>query len=281
MDEIGSFLVSRLSEFSTFEVTVVVLNVVLLVFAKPLFRVLSPWRSGVQHHQGPPAYLSGLQRVNHSSPAVLQAVSANCRARLRCVSRREVVICGAGIAGVAAAYFLSVRHGVKDIVLVDERSPLSLTSDKSTECYRNWWPGPGDSMVGLMNRSIDLLEEIADESANRINLNRRGYLFATAEEERIEQLMAAGEEAGELGAGELRCHEHSSGHYQPSAASSFSGHPIEQRPASRQEARAGELPLSQSRDGGRFCMPGVAAGSALSSSVCTCWRGRVSRVPVS
>ena len=138
----------------------------------------------------------------------------------------EVVICGAGIAGVAAAYFLSVRHGVKDIVLVDERSPLSLTSDKSTECYRNWWPGPGDSMVGLMNRSIDLLEEIADESANRINLNRRGYLFATAEEERIEQLMAAGEEAGELGAGELRCHEHSSGHYQPSAASSFSGHPI-------------------------------------------------------
>lgn len=30
-----------MSEFSTFEVTVVVLNVVLLLFAKPLFRVLS------------------------------------------------------------------------------------------------------------------------------------------------------------------------------------------------------------------------------------------------
>ena len=140
--------------------------------------------------------------------------------------RAEVVICGAGIAGVAAAYFLSVRHGVKDIVLVDERLPLSLTSDKSTECYRNWWPGPGDSMVGLMNRSIDLLEEIASESENCINLNRRGYLFATAEPQRVEQLIAAGEEAGELGAGELRHHERNSDHYQPSGASGYTGHPV-------------------------------------------------------
>jgi hypothetical protein len=27
-------------------------------------------------------------------------------------------------------------------VIVGERPPLSRTSDKSTECYRNWWPGP-------------------------------------------------------------------------------------------------------------------------------------------
>src|SRR5687768_9886167 len=71
----------------------------------------------------------------------------------------EVVICGAGIAGIATAYHLT-RRGVTDVVLVDERPPLSLTSDKSTECYRNWWPGPGDAMVAAMNRSIDLLEEL-------------------------------------------------------------------------------------------------------------------------
>ena len=65
----------------------------------------------------------------------------------------EVVICGAGIAGIAAAYHLAVRRGVTGVVLVDERPPLSLTSDKSTECYRNWWPGPGDAMVRLMNRA--------------------------------------------------------------------------------------------------------------------------------
>ena len=45
----------------------------------------------------------------------------------------------------------------EDAVVTDVMgAPLSLTSDKSTECYRNWWPGPGDAMVRLMNRSIDL-----------------------------------------------------------------------------------------------------------------------------
>ena len=66
----------------------------------------------------------------------------------------EVVICGAGIAGLATAYHLT-RRGVTDVVLVDERSPLSLTSDKSAECYRNWWPGPGNAMVAALNRSIE------------------------------------------------------------------------------------------------------------------------------
>jgi len=42
----------------------------------------------------------------------------------------EVVICGAGIAGIAAAYHLAVRHGLTDVVLVDERPPLSLTRDR-------------------------------------------------------------------------------------------------------------------------------------------------------
>jgi glycine/D-amino acid oxidase-like deaminating enzyme len=53
------------------------------------------------------------------------------------ISTADAVVCGAGIAGIAAAYHLSVKHGVKKIVLVDEGAPLSLTSDKSTECYRN------------------------------------------------------------------------------------------------------------------------------------------------
>src|SRR5215471_12084542 len=95
-------------------------------------------------------------------------------------SSADIVICGAGIAGVAAAYHLAVRRGLRDVVIVDERPPLTLTSDKSAECYRNWWPGPGNDMVALMDRSIDLLEELAVESGNVFLLNRRGYLFATA-----------------------------------------------------------------------------------------------------
>src|SRR5438128_9169729 len=112
----------------------------------------------------------------------------------------EVVICGAGIAGIAAAYHLAVRRGVTDVVLVDERPPLSLTSDKSTECYRNWWPGPGDTMVSLMNRSIDLLEELARESGNVFRMNRRGYLFVTADRDQVPRFVRAAEDAAALGA---------------------------------------------------------------------------------
>src|SRR5262245_50400446 len=97
----------------------------------------------------------------------------------------EAVICGAGIAGVAAAYELAVKPGLRDVVLVDQGAPLSLTSDKSTECYRNWWPGPGDAMVKFMSRSIDMLEQIARESDNAIRMNRRGYVYATANPEQI------------------------------------------------------------------------------------------------
>ena len=133
----------------------------------------------------------------------------------------EVVICGAGIAGVAAAYHLAVRRGVRDVVLVDERPPLTLTSDKSAECYRNWWPGPGDDMVAVMNRSIDLLEELARESGNVFRLNRRGYLFATAEAERARGFLRAADEAADLGSGPVRRHATASSDYRPSAAEGF------------------------------------------------------------
>src|SRR3989441_2150533 len=115
----------------------------------------------------------------------------------------EVVICGAGIAGIATAYHLT-RQGVTDIVLVDERPPLSLTSDKSTECYRNVWPGPGDAMVAAMNRSIDLLEELARESGNVFRMNRRGYLFASADPGRIPRFIQSAQERSEEHTSELQ-----------------------------------------------------------------------------
>jgi glycine/D-amino acid oxidase-like deaminating enzyme len=118
----------------------------------------------------------------------------------------DVIICGAGIAGIATAYHLAGKHGLDKVVLVDERPPLSLTSDKSTECYRNWWPGPGDAMVSLMNRSIDIMEELAHQTGNAFHLNRRGYLFATADPARISDFTAVAEEAAELGAGPARYH---------------------------------------------------------------------------
>ena len=92
----------------------------------------------------------------------------------------DVVIAGAGIAGVAAAYQLAAREGVSRLVLVDPLEPLSLTSSKGTEAYRNYWPGPDDTMVRFMDRSIDLFDELDRESAHAFELNRRGYVFLTA-----------------------------------------------------------------------------------------------------
>jgi glycine/D-amino acid oxidase-like deaminating enzyme len=133
-----------------------------------------------------------------------------------------VVICGAGIGGIAVAYFLTNRFGVTDVLLVDERPPLSLTSDKSTECYRNWWPGPGDAMVKMMNRSIDLLEELAEEYQNCFHLNRRGYLYTTSDPDRIGDLESFGREAESLGAGKLRFHtDESQSNYIPHRAEGY------------------------------------------------------------
>ena len=136
----------------------------------------------------------------------------------------EIVICGAGMAGIAAAYHLAVRGGVKDILLVDEREPLTLTSNKGTEAYRNWWPGPGDTMVRFVNRSIDLLEELAEETGNCFQMNRRGYVFLTADEGQIPIMKYAAAETSALGAGPIREHPGATP-YLPSPAEGFEGLP--------------------------------------------------------
>jgi len=132
------------------------------------------------------------------------------------MSSAEVVICGAGIAGVAAAYFLT-QKGLREVVIVEQGDPLSLTSDKSTEAYRNWWPGPDGQMTALMNHSLELLEGIAQQTANRIRLNRRGYLYASGEAAQVEALLQSAQTAALQGAGPLR--EHTQPHtYRPSPA---------------------------------------------------------------
>jgi glycine/D-amino acid oxidase-like deaminating enzyme len=137
--------------------------------------------------------------------------------------KADIVICGAGIAGVAAAYHLSVHQGIKNVVLVDERPPLSLTSDKSTECYRNWWPD--SAMAALGNRSIDLLEALAQATQNAFQMNRRGYLFATANN--VEGLTRTAHHAAAMGAGTLRVHRGLPGDptYIPAPPSGYKGLP--------------------------------------------------------
>lgn len=116
----------------------------------------------------------------------------------------DAVVCGAGIAGVSAAYELAVTRRFGRVVLVDPEPPLTVTSDKSTECYRNFWPAP--ELVRFMSRSIDRLEAWHDASGGRFALNRRGYAYFTASPERAAGLARAAETSAAAGAGAVRVH---------------------------------------------------------------------------
>jgi glycine/D-amino acid oxidase-like deaminating enzyme len=89
----------------------------------------------------------------------------------------DTAIIGAGNIGIAVAYYLVVRHGVKDIVLIEAGDPMALTSAQSGENYRNWWPHP--VMTEFTDASIDLMQDIARATGNRIHMTRRGYALAT------------------------------------------------------------------------------------------------------
>lgn len=102
------------------------------------------------------------------------------------MDRVETLICGAGIAGVAIAYELAVVRGRPNILIVDPEPPLSVTSDKSTECYRDHWPDP--AMRRLMNRSIERMEELDAKTGHRFRLNRNGYLYVAYTDEGAAQL---------------------------------------------------------------------------------------------
>lgn len=98
----------------------------------------------------------------------------------------KTAVIGTGIIGIATAYYLSRVQKQPNIVLIDRVQPMAFTSAQSGENYRNWWPNP--AMVAFTNRSIDLLEDIARESGNRICMNRRGYALATRSR-RIDDLL--------------------------------------------------------------------------------------------
>ena len=136
----------------------------------------------------------------------------------------DVVVCGAGIAGLAAAYHLAARRHVGRVLIVDGLPPMSLTSDKGTQGYRNWWPGPDDTMFRFVSRSIDLLEETAHESGNVFRLNRRGYLFATSSDAELARLETTARQVSAFGMGDVRVHQ-SVSTYVPAPAEGFADQP--------------------------------------------------------
>ncbi len=140
-------------------------------------------------------------------------------------TRADIVICGAGIAGAAAAFHLAVSGRAGRILVVDQFEPLTLTSDKGTQGYRNWWPGPDATMLRLVSRSIDLLEETARESGNLFRMNRRGYLFATADASTLAEMERTAAEVSSFGMGPVRRHT-TLADYHAAPAEGFEEQPI-------------------------------------------------------
>ena len=89
----------------------------------------------------------------------------------------EIAIVGTGIAGIATAYYLCAKFNKTSVLLIDSRPPMSYTSAQSGDNYRNWWPH--QTMVEFTDHSIDLMEAIAQESANVFNMTHRGYSLVT------------------------------------------------------------------------------------------------------
>ena len=61
-------------------------------------------------------------------------------------------------------------------------------------------------MVQLMNRSIDLLEEMAEESGDVFSLKQRGYLYVTADQATLDEMTRQAEVTSRMGGGDVRRH---------------------------------------------------------------------------
>jgi len=136
----------------------------------------------------------------------------------------DIAIIGAGNIGISVAYYLVVRHGAKDIVLLEPGDPMALTSAQSGENYRNWWPHP--MMTAYTDHAIDLLEEIARASDNRINMNRRGYALVTRRDTPVDLIAELHRGYGEGAASRIRIHEGGSARsYQPAVSADWESAP--------------------------------------------------------
>jgi D-arginine dehydrogenase len=135
----------------------------------------------------------------------------------------DILVIGAGVVGIATAYYLAVAHARSRLLIVDEGQPMALTSAQSGENYRNWWPHP--TMADFTNHSTDLMQDIARQTDNRIHMTRRGYFLATREErpeELLQQLFAG---YGEQAAKQIRLHDGTTGSYAPPLSADWESAP--------------------------------------------------------
>lgn len=98
--------------------------------------------------------------------------------------KKTIAICGAGIAGVATAYYLARKIENVNLILIDKHQALTFTSSKSGENFRDYWPH--HSMEALSSRSIRLMTELKSEFGNdAFAMEFSGYHFVSHDSEPI------------------------------------------------------------------------------------------------
>jgi glycine/D-amino acid oxidase-like deaminating enzyme len=79
-------------------------------------------------------------------------------------------------------------------------------------------------MLRFVSRSIDLMEEMAEETHNVFRLNRRGYLFVTSTPHGVERLRASALAVSRFGMGDVREHRDTAA-YAPAPAEGYCHQP--------------------------------------------------------
>lgn len=118
----------------------------------------------------------------------------------------EIAVIGAGIVGIATAYYLCKKYQRRSVLLIDARDPMSYTSAQSGDNYRNWWPS--GVMTQFTNHSIELMQDIACESSNILQMKQRGYALATRRKN-IDDLLETLESNYKSSDGLVRVHRNS------------------------------------------------------------------------
>lgn len=90
--------------------------------------------------------------------------------------KTTIAICGSGIAGVATAYYVLQQARDIQVLLIDKNLPLSLTTSKSGENFRDYWPQ--ECMHQFMSHSILLMKELREKYGHHsFCMEHSGYNF--------------------------------------------------------------------------------------------------------
>ncbi len=88
--------------------------------------------------------------------------------------RYDVVIIGGGAHGLAAAYYLAKRHGLRDVAVLDKRYIGYGGSGRNTAILRSNYLTPEG--VRFYNESIKLYEQMSEELDFNVMFSQRGHL---------------------------------------------------------------------------------------------------------